>query len=164
MNPDLCMKLTEQGCDSDVLLTFVGLSPRVLINYGGHREAHFVTYTDEYPLGVMLTVATLQSQPEIIQLIGGFFVAQGFIGPEVTGQGGERYHVLLGALTEAGDPVPDDVLREIRDRLAPHVLATTPHAAVDRDAAALAHAAERRARREAKRRAVMARRSVHDAA
>jgi hypothetical protein len=30
MNPDICMELTEQGCDGDVLLTFVGLSPRVL--------------------------------------------------------------------------------------------------------------------------------------
>ena len=101
MLPDLGMTLAERGWEASLRLTLVGLSPRCMADCGGHREVTCVTYLDSFPLGVMLTVATLQSQDEIVRkLTSPNLAATGYLGPRSVGGGGEIYRPFLGRVTK----------------------------------------------------------------
>jgi hypothetical protein len=110
------------------MLTLAGVRFDSLCDYGRHRELTGVTYTDEWPVGAMVTVATFQTKAEIVRLLRAPVVLQALVGPEVTGDSGERYRVLCGCLVSpAKQPPSIGALKATRYRLVECIEKATDH-------------------------------------
>jgi hypothetical protein len=96
------MTLFERGCQPDTEVIAIGFQMRSITDYGTHREAIGVQYTEDKPFGEMLTLATSRTTDEITDVLrSGDYLCHGIIGPEVVGQSGEAYRPLLGSIDTA---------------------------------------------------------------
>lgn len=117
--PDFGMTMGDlTGEGGHPFVRVIGMGVSSVVEYPNHCEISGSIFDNAYPMGRLITLATLQTVPELFAVLSAPpddvpYAMNAVIGRAVTGQSGERYRTLLGSFGHMGAPPDQPAMEEV---------------------------------------------------